>query len=53
VKELEEKGFTRGQSVAIMKCFRALLLDTSTTLKSQMLAKSGLDNVSGAILTEW
>ncbi|CAG8462023.1 2195_t:CDS:2 [Paraglomus occultum] len=44
VKELEEKGFTRGQSVAIMKCFRALLLDTSTTLKSQMLAKSGLDN---------
>ncbi|CAG8627866.1 14389_t:CDS:2 [Ambispora leptoticha] len=44
VKELELRGFARGQAVAIMKCLQAMLLDSSALIQSQMLSKSDLEN---------
>ncbi|CAG8470989.1 9642_t:CDS:2, partial [Ambispora gerdemannii] len=46
VKELELRGFARGQAVAIMKCIQAMLLDSSALIQSQMLSKSDLENAT-------
>ncbi|KAI8854730.1 hypothetical protein BC829DRAFT_379511 [Chytridium lagenaria] len=40
VRQLERQGFSRGQSVAIMRTINALLVDSTLSVRGQMLAKT-------------
>ncbi|KAJ3103761.1 Golgi transport complex subunit 6 [Phlyctochytrium planicorne] len=44
VRQLERQGFSRGQSVAIMRTINALLVDSTLSVRGQMLSKTEVDN---------
>lgn len=44
VRQLEAQGFTRGQSVAVMRTINALMVDTMLGLKDRILSTTDLEN---------
>ncbi|KAJ3188732.1 hypothetical protein HDU85_004446 [Gaertneriomyces sp. JEL0708] len=44
VRQLERQGFTRGQAVAIMRAINAFLVDSSLSIRSNVLSKTDLEN---------
>lgn len=46
VRSLERQGFTRGQAVAIMRTINVLLVDSTLSIRRQMLSKTELENVT-------
>ncbi|KND03207.1 uncharacterized protein SPPG_02264 [Spizellomyces punctatus DAOM BR117] len=44
VRQLERQGFTRGQAVAIMRTINALLVDSTLSIRSDILSKTDLEN---------
>ncbi|KAJ3284811.1 hypothetical protein HK104_009765 [Borealophlyctis nickersoniae] len=44
VRQLERQGFTRGQAVAIMRTINALLVDSTLSIRSEILSKTDLEN---------
>ncbi|KAJ3104423.1 Golgi transport complex subunit 6 [Phlyctochytrium bullatum] len=44
VRQLERQGFSRGQSVAVMRTINALLVDSTLSVRGQMLSKTEVEN---------
>jgi hypothetical protein len=46
VRQLERNGFSRGQSVAMMRTINAFLVDSTLSLRQELIGASDLENVS-------
>lgn len=44
VRQLERNGFTRGQAVALMRTMNAFLVDSSLSVRQELISANDLEN---------